>query len=120
LRVKWTSTVNRAGTLYQPETPSVVKRELVEKEIKPQKARYRVSKGAKYDVSAEVVGKPAIIKEAVVRNGSSYSEQHPESFERVKFDVDVSELQDYGDVKYYRSEHGKLRIPKNAVYYDAE
>ncbi|MBT7930032.1 hypothetical protein HN682_08990 [Candidatus Peregrinibacteria bacterium] len=117
MRVKWTSTINKAGTSYQPETPSVIKRDLLEREVKPLKARYRVSKGVKYDVTPEVIGKPAKIKEEVIREGTPYEGQVPDSFERIEFDADVSELQDYGDVKYYRSEYGKIRVSKNAEYY---
>jgi len=118
LRVKWTSTINKAGTSYQPETPRVIKRDLISREVKPLKSRYRVSKGVKYDVVPEVIGKPAIIQEDIIHEGEPYKGQIPDTFERVEFDVDLSDLQDYGDVKYHQSEYGKIRVSKDAVYYD--
>ena len=119
-RVKWTSVIDVPESKYSSEIPKIVKRELMEREVKPLKARYRVSKGVKYDVSPEVVGKPATIKETVIREGEPYKGQIPASFKEVEFDCPVSELQDYGDVKYYRSEYGKIRVAKNAEYYERQ
>jgi hypothetical protein len=117
LRVKWKSTVNKAGTEYQPETPRSIKKDLIERKVEPLKARYRVSNGVKYDVTTEVIGRPAVVKNTVIKEGRGYQGQVPDSFERIEFDVDVSELQDYGDVKYYRSEYGKIRVSNDAEYY---
>tara|TARA_R110000751_G_scaffold27870_2_gene73273 strand:- start:829 stop:1182 length:354 start_codon:yes stop_codon:yes gene_type:complete len=117
LRVKWKSTVNKAGTTYQPETPRAIKRDVITPAVKHLKARYRVSKGVPYDVSPEVIGRPAVVKETVIEEGRAYQGQIPDTFEMISFDVDVSELQDYGDVKYYRSEYGKIRVSNDAEYY---
>ena len=117
MRVKWKSTVNKAGTEYQPETPRSIKKDLIERKVEHLKTRYRVSNGVKYDVTPEVIGKSAKIKEETIQEGTPYEGQVPDSFERIEFDADVSELQDYGDVKYYRSEYGKIRVSNDAEYY---
>lgn len=119
-RVKWVSSIERAGTPYQPETPREVKRDLISREVKPLKARYGVSSGVKYPVSDEVVGKPAIIEETVIQEGKPYEGQTPDTFARIEFDCLVDELQDYGETKCYNSEFGKINVAKDAIYYDVE
>jgi hypothetical protein len=118
MRVRWKIRVKKEGSPSKPETSRAVERELVEREVKARKARYRVSKGVKYDVSAEVIGKPAVIKETVIQDCEPYTEQVPEGFEDIVIDCLESEIQDYGDVKYYRSEYGKVKVAKNAEYYE--
>tara|TARA_R110002020_G_scaffold12634_3_gene46181 strand:+ start:898 stop:1272 length:375 start_codon:yes stop_codon:yes gene_type:complete len=118
-RVKWISTIKQADAKeYQPETPKIIKKDVIEKGVESQKARYIVVKGVHQTVSQEVKGKPSVIKETVIQEDSPYVEQSPELFQKKEFDCEVSELQDYGKVKYYRCDYGKIRIPENAIYYD--
>ena len=120
-RVKWTSTVKKSNAKdYVAETAKVVKKDLIEKGIESKKARYIVVNGVPQTVYQEVKGKPSVIKETIIQEDSPYIEQSPELFGEKEFDCEVSELQDYGKVKYYRCDYGKLRIPENAIYYDSD
>ena len=118
-RVKWISTIKQADAKeYQPETPKIIKKDVIEKGIESKKARYIVVNGIPQTVSPEVKGKPSVIKETTIQEDSPYVEQSPEFFVQKEFNCKVSELQDYGKVKYYRCDDGKIRIPENAIYYD--
>ena len=118
-RVKWVSTIKVADKKeYQPEIPKIIKKDLIEKEVKPAKARYIVVNGIPQTVQKEIKAKSAVIKEELIREDQPYQEQKPERFEKMHFDCKVDALQDYGIVKYYQSEYGKLRIPENAIYYE--
>ena len=119
MRVKWQSTIKKANaTPYQSEVAPIIKKDVVKKGVEYRKARYIVVDGAEQIVSKEIKGEPSIIEETVVMEGSPYKEQLPDKIDKVEFDVDVSELQDYGDVKYYQSEYGKIRVSEDAVYYE--
>lgn len=119
-RVKWISTIKVADKKeYQPEIPKIIKKDLIEKEVKPAKARYIVVNGIPQTVQKEIKAKSAVIKEELIREDQPYQEQKPERFEKMHFDCKVDALQDYGIVKYYQSEYGKLRIPENAIYYES-
>tara|TARA_R100000781_G_C4013749_1_gene104602 strand:+ start:103 stop:477 length:375 start_codon:yes stop_codon:yes gene_type:complete len=118
-RVKWISTIKQADAKeYQPETPKIIKKDVIEKGIESKKARYIVVNGIPQTVSQEVKGKPSVIKETVIQEDSPYVEQSPEVFVQKEFNCKVSELQDYGKVKYYRCDDGKIRVPDSAIYYD--
>jgi hypothetical protein len=120
-RVKWKSTIRTSDRKeYQRETPKIVKKDVIERGVEARKARYVVVDGVPHIVQSKIDGKPSVIKETIIQEESRYEEQSPELFEQVEFDALVSELQDYGKVKYYRCEHGKLRIPEDAVYYESE
>jgi hypothetical protein len=118
-RVKWISTIKQADAKeYQPETPKIIKKDVIEKGIESKKARYIVVNGIPQTVSPEVKGKPSVIKETTIQEDSPYVEQSPEVFVQKEFNCKVSELQDYGKVKYYRCDDGKIRVPDSAIYYD--
>ena len=118
-RVKWISTIKDSDAkAYKAEIAKVVKKDLIEKGVEAKKARYIVVEGKKQIVSTEIIGKPSEIKETVIVEDSPYAEQSPAVFKEVLFDCLESELQDYGTVKYYRSEiYGKIKVSKNAIYY---
>tara|TARA_R110000787_G_scaffold284784_1_gene398985 strand:+ start:191 stop:568 length:378 start_codon:yes stop_codon:yes gene_type:complete len=121
-RVKWTSKVKKTeAKKYESEIAKVIKKDLIEKGVEYKKSRYIVTNGQKQTVTQEVQGKPSVIKETIIREDSPYEEQTPEIFNNVEFDCLESELQDYGTVKYYRSDvYGKIRVSSNAVYYEVD
>lgn len=120
-RVKWISTIKQADAKeYQPETPKIIKKDVIEKGVEYEKARYIVVEGVPQTISQEIKGKPSVIEETIIQEDAPYVEQSPESFEKIEFNCKVSELQDYGTVKYYRCDYGKIRIPENAIYYESD
>jgi len=120
-RVKWKSKIKTSDSVkYKSEIHKVVKKDLIEKGVEYKKSRYIVVDGVPKTVSPEIKGKPPVIKETIIEEGSPYVGQSQDKYDDIEFDVLESELQDYGTVKYYRCEYGKLRIPKNAVYYKSE
>lgn len=119
MRVKWKSKIKTSDARsYQAEVKPIVKKDVIEKGVEPRKSRYIVVDGIKQTIQKEVEGKPSVIKETIIQEESPYVEQLPAIFENLEFDVDVNELQDYGKVKYYQSEYGKIRVSEDAVYYE--
>ena len=120
-RVKWVSLIKKADAIpYQPETPRIIKRDLISKAVLGLKERYRIINGQRVTVSPAVKEQKAVIKETVVRVGKPYVEEKPEKYEKMEFDCLVSELQDYGEKKYYHSAVGKIKVPRNAEYYEED
>jgi len=120
-RIKWTVRVKKADAIpYQPEIHPIIKKEVISKGVKPLKERYRVINGQPVTVSPEVKEVKPVIKETIIREGMAYQEPKEAVYEDIEIDCLVSELQDYGTYRCYKSPIGKIDVPNDAIEYEEE
>jgi len=122
-RVKWRANI-RVGEAsdYKPEVDPIIKRRLISRAQKPLKKRFQIigENNLKRITHAGQESKPAVIEEEIIRDGEPYREPIDDTYEEVDIDCLVSELENYGNEKYYDSAIGRVIVPKNAVYYEVD